>query len=238
MDQPTPPPTAAPGPGDGSSGQECFVNFRSMLQLKVSAKPAGDALEVLDSNPIAIPSIPIEVNGDQVSISGDKFPVIILTRLSNSADLRFSGVAGTKATGTLNAETGEIKIDGMQFNLEVLQKGTTQPLLPGKSVIGGIQLTTGTVTATGNLNPIQEQGKPLDKGDLSLTLVFGVTLPRDFTPLVPLNAATSTPFPKIAARPIPTTNRLPDKSSPKAFRSPSKGSPKPLESILVSRRWC
>lgn len=185
LEEPQPPAPGAPGPGDG--GTECFVNFQSMLQLKVSAKPASEALEVLDANPIAIPSIPIQVNGEEVAILGEKFPDIILTRLSNSADLRFGGVHGSRAAGRLDPASGELAIEGMQFTLEVLQKGTTERLLEGETVIGGIRLQTGPVTATGNLNSIPEQGKPLDRNDLSLTLVFGVTLPGDFSPLVPLN---------------------------------------------------
>lgn len=185
LEDPQPPAPGAPGPGNG--GSECFVNFQSMLQLKVSAKPASEALEVLDANPIAIPSIPIQVNGEEVAILGEKFPDIILTRLSNSADLRFGGVHGTTAVGRLDPATGELTVEGMQFTLEVLQKGTTERLLEGETVIGGIRLGTGAVTATGNLNSIQEQGKPFDRNDLSMTLVFGVTLPGDFSPLVPLN---------------------------------------------------
>ena len=72
LEDPKPPEPGAPGPDSG--GQECFVNFQSMLQLKVSAKPGSDALEVLDANPIAIPSIPIQVKGDEVAILGEKFP--------------------------------------------------------------------------------------------------------------------------------------------------------------------
>ncbi|MFO1464754.1 MAG: hypothetical protein U1F66_13385 [bacterium] len=186
LTEPTPAPTAAPGPGTGPDG-DCFVNFQSLLQLKVSAKPGSEALEVLDANPIAIPSFPIAVKGDQLSIAGAQFPDIVLTRLSESADLRFGGVHGTAAVGTLNRDTGEIKIDGMQFTLEVLQKGKNEPLLQGEKIIGDIELTTGSVVATGNLHPIPEQGQALNRDDKSLTLVFGITLPGDFSPLVPLN---------------------------------------------------
>lgn len=182
----TPAPAGAT-PQPSSAPQECFVNFQSQLQLKVSAKPASDALEVLDANPITIPSIPIVVKGNEVAILGEKFPDIILTRLSNSADIRFGGVHGSKASGTFNPDTGEMNFDSMQFTLEVLTKGSTEPLLPGQVVLGSIHLTTGAVTANGNLHPIQEQGKPLNREDLSLTLVLGLTLPSDFSPLVPLN---------------------------------------------------
>ncbi len=187
LTEPTPLPTATPqGPGGKPAGT-CFVNFQSLLQLKVSAKPGAESLEVLDANPIAIPAIPIAVDGDKVSIDGSQFPSIILTRLSESADLRFGGVSGHVATGTYNKDTGEIKIEGMEFTLEVLQKGKTDPLLPGEKVIDGLELTTGGVTATGNLHAITAQGKPLNRDDKSLALVFGVTLPTDFSPLVPLN---------------------------------------------------
>lgn len=184
-----PDPTANPATPvpTGNPAGECFVNFQSMLQLKVSAKPGNEELEVLDANPIAIPNIPIEVKGTEVAISGDQFPSITLTRLSDSADLRFSGVAGSRAVGTYDPASGAMNFENMQFTLEVLQKGTTERLLEGQTVIGGLELTTGSVNATGNLHPISDAGQPLKAADKSLALVFGVTLPSDFAPLVPLN---------------------------------------------------
>ena len=97
---PDPPDTSGNPPATSNPIGDCFVNFQSMLQLKVSAKPAGEELEVLDANPIAIPNIPIEVKGTEIAIAGDLFPDIVLTRLSESADLRFGGVPGSRSVGT------------------------------------------------------------------------------------------------------------------------------------------
>ena len=174
-------------PATGTPVGDCFVNFQSMLQLKVSAKPAGEELEVLDANPIAIPSIPIEVKGTEIAIAGDQFPDIILTRLSDSADLRLGGVAGSRSVGTYDPATGEMNFPDMQFTLEVLQKGKTERLLDGEIVIGNLELTTGEVNVQGNLNPISDAGQPLKAEDKSLALVSGATLPNDFSPLTPLN---------------------------------------------------
>ncbi len=184
---PDPPDNSQNPPATSNPIGDCFVNFQSMLRLKVSAKPDGEELEVLDANPIAIPNIPIEVKGTEIAIAGDLFPDIILTRLSESADLRFGGVAGSRSAGTYDPATGAMNIPEMQFTLEVLQKGKTERLLDGQVVIGNLELTTGAVTAQGNLRSISETGQPLKPEDKSLTLVFGTTLPNDFSPLVPLN---------------------------------------------------
>ncbi|HKX12823.1 MAG TPA: hypothetical protein VJP40_06695 [bacterium] len=184
---PDPPDNSENPPATSNPIGDCFVNFQSMLQLKVSANPAGEELEVLDSNPIAIANIPIEVKGNEIAIAGELFPDIVLTRLSESADLRFGGVHGGRSAGTYDPASGAMIFPEMQFTLEVLQKGKADRLLDGEVVIGNLELTTGAVTAQGNLRSISETGQPLKPEDKSLTLVFGTTLPNDFSPLVPLN---------------------------------------------------
>jgi hypothetical protein len=179
------PPSTPSGPGAGPSGpvEGCFVQFKSLIQLKLSANPEGDPLEVLDANPVDIPPIPIKVEGSKISISGDTFPEFILDRLSDQADLRVKGVPGAEGVGTYNAETGEMKIDGFKLSLEILEKGTEDLFLPGAATLNGVNFTTGSVNATGNLNPIAETGAPLNKDSRSLTLVVGLTLPNSFPQL-------------------------------------------------------
>ncbi len=185
-----PPPSEnpdAPG-GEEPSTDECFINYNSTIQLNISAKPGQESLEVLDANPIAISSIPLRINGNEVTLRGEYFPTILLTRLHDSVDLRLSGIAGKDAKGTLNPATGEISIQGFQLSLEVLNKGTEELFLQGSATITGVNFSTGSVTATGNLNSISKTGQPINAEDRSLVLVVGLTLPNDFTPLIPLNS--------------------------------------------------
>lgn len=184
------PPSAPPGDGAAPGGpvDGCFVNFKSLIQLKISANPAGEPLEVLDSNPVDIPPIPIRVDGSQLTMAGDTFPEFILDRLSSQADLRIKGIPGVQAVGSYNAETGEMKLDDFKFSLEILSKGTTDPFLPGSATIDGVNFTTGSVTASGNLHSISETGAPVNKDSRSMTLVVGLTLPGSFSPLSVLDS--------------------------------------------------
>lgn len=182
-----------PGP-DGSGSpppptiEGCRVHYSGTMQLKVSANPTGaKEVEKLDAQPIDIEPIPFIVDGGTVTLHGDLFPDIILTRLSDSVDLRVSGVAGTSAAGTYDQATGAIEIPGFQFSLEILNKGTLDRFADGNEVISGINFTTGSVTATGNLNPITEEGAPLDSSSRSISLVLGITLPDNFSKLTVLN---------------------------------------------------
>jgi len=159
-----------------------------LIQLKVSANPAGTPLEVLDANPVDIPPIPIKVEGSKVTVSGDTFPEFILTRLSEQADLRIKGIPGVEAVGDYNPDTGEMHFDNFKFSLEILNKGTTDPFIPGVATLQGINFTTGTINTTGNFHPITETGQALHKDDLSMTLVTGITLPSDFGSLAVLNS--------------------------------------------------
>jgi len=176
-------PQNPPGPSN-----DCTVNFKSLIQLKVSANPAGTPLEVLDANPVVIAPIPIKVEGSKVTISGDSFPEFILTRLSQQADLRIKGVPGVEAVGSYDPATGAMTFDGFQLSIEILNKGTTTRFIDGIANLSGINFTTDSVTATGNLHSISEKGQPIHKDDLSMTLVTGFTLPQDFGTLSILNS--------------------------------------------------
>lgn len=180
-------PTTPGGPPTPPGGAGCFVNFKSQMQLKISANPAGDPLEVLDANPVDVAPIPIRIEGSKVTLGGDGFPEIILTRLSEQADLRIKGLPGAEGLGIYNPDSGEITIENFKFSLEILTKGTTELFLPGSAALENINFITGSVTATGNLNSITETGKPLNKEDKSLSLVIGITLPSDFGALSVLN---------------------------------------------------
>lgn len=172
-------PSVSPGGPEG-----CIVNFIGTMQLKVSADPTGSApTEVLDANPIEIDPIPFVVDGNNLVLSGDTFPNIILTKLSESADLRVSGIPGSTASGPFDPGTGSIEIPGFQFSLEILNKGTTDRFIDGFETLTGIDFTTGSVTATGNLNDISEDGSPLDSSTGAVTLVLGTTLPNSFPAL-------------------------------------------------------
>ncbi len=184
---PEAPPVGPAVPPGGPAGG-CFVQFKSLMQLKVSANPAGDPLEVLDANPVDLAPIPIQVEGSKLSLKGDTFPEIILTRLSEQADLRIKGAPGVTGTGSYNPDTGEIKIEGFKFTLEILTKGTTERFLDGESILDNIQFVTGSVTATGNLNPITESGAPLNKDDRTLALAVGLSLPKNFAQLSVLDS--------------------------------------------------
>lgn len=184
-------PEEAPAPeGSGSVTppiEGCIVNFIGTIQLKVSAEPGNDPIEVLDARPVNIDPVPFIVDGGNISLPGDSFPTIVLDRLNDSADLKLTGVSGFSATGTYDSGTGAIEIPGYKLNLEILDKTTGQPIINDKEIIEGLNFTTDAVTATGNLNPIEEQGSPLDPSDLSVTLVVGLTLPDSFQKLPPLN---------------------------------------------------
>jgi len=106
--------------------------------------------------------IPIKSDGTTLTMSGDTFPQIILTTVNDTVDLRISGVPGTSASGTYDPATGAIQINDFQFNLEILNKGTTTPFVDGKELLTGVDFTTGSVTANGNNNPITETGAPVD----------------------------------------------------------------------------
>ncbi len=179
-----------PTDGSGGSGSSaCYVNFSSQLQMKVSAKPAGapNQTEILDAIPFSIDPIPLRVEGNNVTIEGDNFPVIYFRPRTTSADLKISGTPGVNATGTYDPATGDINIPNFQFKLEIVNKGTTDLFIQGSSTIPNATFTTGTVTATGNLNPIEETGQSLNSADKSLRLVIGLTLPTDFGDLQVLN---------------------------------------------------
>jgi hypothetical protein len=179
---------------DGSGGvppptiEGCRVHYNGTMQLKVSANPTGaKELEKLDAQAIDIEPIPFIVDGNTITLHGDLFPDMILTRLSDSVDLRVSGIPGTSAAGTYDPATGAIDIPGFQFSLEILNKGTLERFADGNEALSGINFTTGAVTATGNLNPITEAGAPLNSSSLSISLVLGITLPDSFPALTVLN---------------------------------------------------
>jgi len=179
--------TTPPGPGSGA----CVVNFQANLQLKASANPpsAGGPFEILDANPFPISApIPIEVNGNQLTLKADSFPTIYFRPPETAADLRITGTPGTQASGSYDPATGEMSFDGFHFSLEIVQKGGTDNFLPGVVELPLANFTTGSVTATGNLHPITETGKPVDKNDRTLVLVTGFTLQTDFSPLNPLDS--------------------------------------------------
>jgi hypothetical protein len=166
----------------------CRVHYNGQMQLKVSANPTGaQELEKLDARPIDIEPIPFIVEGNTITLHGDLFPDIILTRLSDSVDLRVSGVPGTSAPGTYDPATGAIEITGFQFGLEILNKGTLERFADGSEVLSGVNFTTGSVTATGNLNPITEVGAPFNASTFAVSLVLGLTLPDTFPQLSVLN---------------------------------------------------
>jgi len=185
----SPPPGGnTPGGSGGStpapSDNGCFVTFNGTMQLKVSASPAGGApLEKLDAHKVTLKPIPIKADGNNLTMIGDKFPAIILTTVSDQVDLRIQGTPGATATGTYDPATGKISIQGFKFNLDILTKGTTTPFIDGVETIDGINFTTDSVTATGNLHPITEVGKPVSATDKSVTMVVGLTLPDHFTKL-------------------------------------------------------
>ncbi len=162
----------------------CYVNFNGTLQLKVSAKKqSGESLEILDAGAFPIPPVPFKVENGGLILSGSDFPKILF-ETGNSvpeADLTIAGVSGTSATGTYDANTGAVEIPGAQLSVEISIKGTTDPLFGSSKpfAITGINLTTGSVTAEGNLNAISESGAPVG-ADGSVVLVAGVTLPTDF----------------------------------------------------------
>ncbi|HCU24502.1 MAG TPA: hypothetical protein DF383_05750 [Deltaproteobacteria bacterium] len=232
-DSPGAPPAVSEGlqPRAHLGVEDCKVDFHSMLQLKVSANPSGDPLEVLDAAPVSVPAIPLQIQGSRVSLAGEQFPAIILTKLSDSADLRIRGVSGKTASGDYDSATGALHLDGNAFALEVLSKGTTDPLLPGEKIIDGIQLTTGTVNAAGNLHSLTEQGQPLHRDDKSLTLAFAVTLPEDFSPLAPLNGMIGGGA--LAATFTGTLDRLPEDCSSTTSPAPSSGGKQP-EGLTLS----
>lgn len=180
------PDVGAPAPGGSAPPvvEGCLVNFIGTMQLKVSADPTGASpLDKTDAQPINVDPIPFAVDGNALTLSGDTFPDVILTTLSESADLRISGISGTSATGTFDPATGAVEIPGFQFSLEILNKGTTDRFIDGAETLTGIDFTTGSVTATGNLNSITEEGAPLNSDDRSITLVLGITLPSSFPAL-------------------------------------------------------
>ena len=180
-----PPPEGSDGSGSTPPGVEgCVVNFNGTVQIKISADaPGGDAIEKLDAQPLNLDPVPFLVDGNNMTLLGDTFPTFIMTTVSDSADLRISGIAGSSATGTYDPATGSVDIPGFKLSLEILNKGTTTNLVPGFDPIDNIDLTTGSVTANGNLNPINEEGSPLNSSDMSITLVAGVTLPNSFPTL-------------------------------------------------------
>lgn len=186
-DSNTPPPGGGtPGGGTpGGGGPEgCFVNFNGQMQLKISAAPSGGApIEKLDANPVTLQPIPIKADGSNLTLFGDQFPPIILTTVNDTVDLRITGVAGSSGTGTYDPSTGKIEINDFKFNLEILNKGTTENFVDGKEVLTGITFTTDSVTADGNNNPITEAGAPVNAGDKSVAMVVGLTLPEHFSVL-------------------------------------------------------
>jgi len=190
--EPTPPTTPSgsgsnPPPGGGGA-TGCFVNFNGTMQLKVSASPPnGTPLEKLDAKKVQLESIPLRVDGSNLVLMGEKFPDIILTTLSQSADLRLSGVDGSDGSGPYDSATGKVEINGFKIRLEILNKGTTTRFIDGEEVLSGVDFTTDSVTANGNLNPITEPGAPLNQSDRSIKLVIGLTLPGTFPELPVLN---------------------------------------------------
>lgn len=168
-----PPPGANPGNNPPPSGNDCVVNFNGTMQLKVDST----ATVKLDAKPVDIDPIPIKVSGNNLTMEGDSFPDILLTSLSTQADLLVNGkISGNKGTGTYDPATGKIEITGFKFFIKIVAKGTTNELgtvdnLPAAT------FTTESITATGNHDPIEETGKPLDKSDKSIKLVSGLTVP-------------------------------------------------------------
>ncbi len=171
-------------PPGGGTPDGCFVNFNGTMQLKISAHPpSGAPIEKLDAQKVTLQPIPIKAEGGNLTLRGDTFPQIILTTVNDAVDLRISGIPGTSAGGTYDSATGAIQIDDFQFALEILTKGTTEPFVDGKETLSGVDFTTGSVTANGNLNPITETGSPVDPGSKAMAMVIGITLPDQFTTL-------------------------------------------------------
>lgn len=162
------PDTNNPPPGD-----ECVVNFSGTMQLKVDSTNTVK----LDANPVEITGIPIKVSGNNLTMEGDTFPEIKLTTLSTQADLLVNGkIAGNTGTGTYDPATGAISISNFKFFITIVAKGTTSQLGTVDN-FPAVTFTTDSVTATGNHDPIEEVGSPLNKDDRSVKLVAGITIP-------------------------------------------------------------
>ncbi|MFO1464756.1 MAG: hypothetical protein U1F66_13395 [bacterium] len=175
VDDTNAPTPGGPNPGNNPppGGNACTVNFNGTMQLKVDSTNTVK----LDAHPVTIDPIPIKVSGNNLTMEGDTFPNIKLTTLSTQADLIVNGkIDGNKGTGTYDPATGKLEIKGFKFLITIVQKGSTSEL--GKvDNFPAVTFTTDSITATGNHNPINETGKPLDKSDKTIKLVAGLTVP-------------------------------------------------------------
>ena len=127
------------------------------------------------------------VDGNQLTLMGSEFPDIYFRPEETAADVKISAKTDNNATGSYDPATGAISFDDFIFVLQIVQKGEETLFIEGEKVLPALELTTGTVTVNGNLNPISESGQNLNPDDRSLVLVAGLTLPEDFGPLAPLN---------------------------------------------------
>lgn len=181
------------GPGEGLPGDTgaCVVEFKALIQLKLSANPQGASspLEILDADPFEISSnIPIRVEGNQLSLVGSEFPHIFFRPEETAADVKISAKSDHVAEGTYDPETGAMEFENFIFVLEIVKKGEEELFLEGKKELSPLTLTTGAVQSSGNLNSIDEIGQEVNPEDQSLILAAGITLPEDFGPLAPLNS--------------------------------------------------
>ncbi|MFO1519434.1 MAG: hypothetical protein U1F57_07235 [bacterium] len=174
VDNPSSPPTGLPqtpspsNPNHDPSGG-CVVQFSSNIVLKAKLAPgassSADATGLIVSEPKSFPAIPLHFNGNQVVMNGDEFQEGELVLGSHT--LRVRQKAGTQASGTYDAPTGSILLQGVQFEV-------TSPLsinLPTFSLTSG---STGDIP--GNFGNLIAQGSPLSSADKGLTLAGGFVI--------------------------------------------------------------
>jgi len=186
----TDPPPGGPNPGTSTPppAEGCTVNFSGKMQLQVSS--AGMA-PIIGSRFIDIPPIPIQVDGNNLTMVGSDFPRFKAFIGENPpADLWIHGDASNSGTGTYDPASGKIEINGFKFLVDVKVVGADTDLGPPLTQIPPVKFTTDAgQTASGNGSPaeIVVDGVAVNKSDRSVTMVAAVTLPATLGGLAPID---------------------------------------------------
>lgn len=178
-----PPGTNGPGttPGVGPTppgSSQCDVKL-TQVKVKVNGRAKDgvpgqdDPLGNFSSNEIEFPDLLFTFNAGEVKLKESKFPRDAKISLGVDIDVRM--VSGTEGVGTYNADSKNIELNNVRFEIHTSALGTDS-YIP----LGSMNFKTSLLEIVGDQGPASAEGHPIDAADKSVKLVGGSRVPDDF----------------------------------------------------------